>query len=443
MASEHSANKIGKTVGERLRAARIAQKYTQGRLAAPDFSVSYISAIERGQIHPSLRALEILAKRLGLASTDLLPNHAQQDGHKAQPLQPERDDDDMDILFTEIQTALWQEDTAQALTLLNKYPLKKLKRQQQLQHQYLLGWTHFVQGHLEESGYILEQVAAIAQELHDLYLGLRILNLQGRIYADMHNYPQALLHHQRCLNLLESIEPQNSLFIIEVRMYIAQYYVHMDATEDALSMYEKALALSEQLSPTQKMHLFYLAQSQYHSKNKALEIAALYAHKALFLHREDARKQQRSTLQHYLCHALVKSDPQQAEVYLNNALQQPNTQQDALTLASILIHKASLSFARHELQDAAQFAQQACELTSPYTHSIITSDVLLMLGRINYAQAHYDEGDRHFVHGLELLEHLSTPKEVSEQSVQYAQLLEQRGMAREAFTYFRRAFQNS
>src|SRR5260221_1284766 len=85
MASEHSANKIGKTVGERLRAARIAQKYTQGQLAAHDFSVSYISAIERGQIHPSLRALEILASRLGLTATELLPNRPQQQEHLKSP----------------------------------------------------------------------------------------------------------------------------------------------------------------------------------------------------------------------------------------------------------------------------------------------------------------------------------------------------------------------
>src|SRR5579859_4510910 len=153
MATGTSRGVVGQTVGAKLRAARKAQKYTQGQLAAPDFSVSYISAIERGQIRPSLRALEILATRLGLASTELLPNRAQQDGHVAQPSHPERDEDDMDIIFTEIQTLLWQEEAAQALALLNKYPLKKLKRPHQLLHQYLFGWAHFLQGLLQESGY--------------------------------------------------------------------------------------------------------------------------------------------------------------------------------------------------------------------------------------------------------------------------------------------------
>ena len=64
MTSRSSFQQIGQTVGNKLRAARLARKLTQGQLARPDFSVSYVSAIERGQIHPSLRALEIFAHRL-------------------------------------------------------------------------------------------------------------------------------------------------------------------------------------------------------------------------------------------------------------------------------------------------------------------------------------------------------------------------------------------
>src|SRR6516225_4942565 len=102
MSPEQPASKIGKSVGEKLRAARIAQHYTQSQLAAPDFSVSYISAIERGQIHPSLRALEILAGRLGMTSTQLLPNKAQQDERAlATANLSEREEDEVDVELLE------------------------------------------------------------------------------------------------------------------------------------------------------------------------------------------------------------------------------------------------------------------------------------------------------------------------------------------------------
>ena len=50
MSTDQSSNKLGQSVGAKIRAMRQAKKYTQSQLALPDFSVSYISAIERGQI---------------------------------------------------------------------------------------------------------------------------------------------------------------------------------------------------------------------------------------------------------------------------------------------------------------------------------------------------------------------------------------------------------
>src|SRR5215472_8690431 len=102
MSPEQPSSKIGKSVGEKLRAARIAQHYTQSQLAAPDFSVSYISAIERGQIHPSLRALEILAGRLGLTPTELLPNYPQQEEYLRFPANlTEQDEDEVEFALLE------------------------------------------------------------------------------------------------------------------------------------------------------------------------------------------------------------------------------------------------------------------------------------------------------------------------------------------------------
>lgn len=54
----------GQIIAERLRAARLAAKKTQQELAGEHFSKSYISAIERGKMTPSVQALEYLAGQL-------------------------------------------------------------------------------------------------------------------------------------------------------------------------------------------------------------------------------------------------------------------------------------------------------------------------------------------------------------------------------------------
>src|SRR5215471_4951977 len=75
MPSTETANvgrAVAARVGTNIREVRTKLGLTQAQLAAPEFSISYISAIERGKIRPSLRALSILAKRLDVPLTFLL-----------------------------------------------------------------------------------------------------------------------------------------------------------------------------------------------------------------------------------------------------------------------------------------------------------------------------------------------------------------------------------
>lgn len=56
----------------RLRAARLRAGLTQSRLAEGRYTKAYVSALENGLSRPSIVALDFLAARLGLSSTDLL-----------------------------------------------------------------------------------------------------------------------------------------------------------------------------------------------------------------------------------------------------------------------------------------------------------------------------------------------------------------------------------
>lgn len=449
MVSKQQSNKIGKTVGERLRAARIAQNFTQGQLASPDFSVSYISAIERGQIHPSLRALEILAVRLGLSSTQLLPNHPQQDeqGEQAVP-PPEREEDEAESVFLEVQVLIRQKAPAEALALLEQLPTKRLKRQQQLQHRYLMGWVYYDAGLLQESETALSEALQIAKELNDTYLNLRILNLLGITYATMQNYGQAIHTHQRCLTVAEDEKPQDQdqLFISQVCLYLGQHFMAINDIEQAIEMFKKAQSIASTLAKPEAQQNFYWEQSQHYSDTKAYDLAALYAQKCLYLYGEQSFKAARSSLHYALGQALMMGNQERTHEYLEHALQQESVQQDPLALASVSMHMAQWHFGRKELDEAYRFAQRACTISEPAGDSLIAAQAYLTLGQIEYAQTKYEDGDRHFVMGLEMLERVESDgnqEEISRQSVRYAELLEQRGKAREAFAYFRRAFQSS
>jgi transcriptional regulator with XRE-family HTH domain len=60
------------TLGTRLRNLRLELNLSQDRLAAGRFTKSYISALERDKVRPSLKALIFIAERLGTTPADLL-----------------------------------------------------------------------------------------------------------------------------------------------------------------------------------------------------------------------------------------------------------------------------------------------------------------------------------------------------------------------------------
>jgi len=442
MSPDSSVSKIGKTVGERLRAARLAHNYTQGQLAAPDFSVSYISAIERGQIRPSLRALEILATRLGLSSTHLLPQRTQQEDRMTSLVSiPERETDEVALVLLEAELLIRQGTVLPAIAQLEKLSTKRLKAPQQLLHRYLLGWAYFEAQQLQACEYTLEEVTYLIKEINDSYLHTRILNLLGITYTKLRNYEQALLCYQRCLNLLEAVEPHDLFMIAQVYMHMGQHYSNRSDFGQALEMFNKALATLTQLSTAQDIQKNYWDLCQYHARAKEFDSATRYAYKSLRLQQQEANKRLRSTLHHALAQAMVKGDPEHAQVYLDEVLQQKNGKQDPLVQASALTHKAGWHFAHQEIAVAEQYAHQAHEIARIFGDNLIAADALIVLGRIEYARSNDQTGDIYFVSGLEMLERLKCQKELEEQSILYAELLEQHGKAHEAFKYFRRAFQ--
>ena len=443
MSPEHPSHKIGKSVGEKLRAARIAQNYTQSQLAAPDFSVSYISAIERGQIHPSLRALEILATRLGMTSTQLLPNKPQQEERVtivSNLSEHEEDEIELDLLDAQVQIA--HGEAEQTFKPLEELGGRRLKRHHQLQQRYLLGWAYYKTAHYQESEYTLSEATQIARELNAQYLNLRILHQLALTYAAMRNYGQALISHQRCLKLLDESEIQDPFFTAQVYIHMGQNYTRLNNFEQAIEMYHKALSTTAELTTLQSMETTYANLCQYYVVAKDRDLATLYACKSTQSHNQEMMKRRRSELYHYLGQAIIQGDTREARKYLDEALLKQDLAQDELTRADVLTRDAEWHFNQGEYDQAESLAQKAYKLGQQFADTIIAADTLIMLGRIEYARGQIDEGEQHFNAGLNMLERLGSHEELANESVRYAELLEKIGKEREAFAHFRRAFQS-
>jgi transcriptional regulator with XRE-family HTH domain len=72
---DHS--ELARTIGARIRRARIAAGLTQQQLAAGRYTKAYVSALENGLSKPSMAALSFFAERLGLPTSRFLENEAE------------------------------------------------------------------------------------------------------------------------------------------------------------------------------------------------------------------------------------------------------------------------------------------------------------------------------------------------------------------------------
>lgn len=433
----------GQTVGARMRAARLAKKYTQQQLAHPDFSVSYISAIERNQIQPSLRALEILAQRLELSATDLLPPRGPLIGEKMVEESKIVEGMERDLLLLEAQIAIRQGQPEQAIEMLRKLLPRKTEPRPESAVYYILGWAYLESGRLQESEQSLAEAARQAREAPDPFYPC-ILSLQCTVYTAMRNAEQAAQLRHNSLSLLARQEAStgNSFFLARLYASLGQHYNHLGQFDQAQQMLRQALALLQARTSCQQLEEGYLQLMQSYKEQAAYPLASLYGYKCLLANFRARFAGARTDTQYALERSLLKSSPEEAYAYLLAALEKAGARHDSLAQASANVHLAAWFIAHADFSKAEAYAQAAREQAAPYGETLIQADALLLAGDLAYRRQDYAACDRDFELGLAMLEHLGQEEDLVEHLAHYARLLEERNLVHEALRYWKRAYES-
>ena len=444
MASHSDLQRIGQTVGAQLRAARLARKLTQSQLAQPDFSVSYVSAIERGQINPSLRALEIFAQRLGISSTHLL---SKQTGQALQGFSEKdtanENKQDTDLQLLEAQLLIHRGDSRQAATLLRSLASDTLKSQQEIWQCYLLGIAFYYLGLLQESESVLMEALNKAIHHNDFFVK-HIYNILGLVHVSMRNHIQGFEYQLRNLDQLEKEQqPHDVFFNAEVYTNIGLHYMELDKIDNAIEMFQYALNQTKEIQSPEQLTSMYWNMSRYLAETQQYFLATLYGYKILQLLVQGNSDSMRSEMYHYLGQAMLHQDQQTALIYLESLLQDSSLEKDTLAFASITATTAEVLFRQGEVKKAYEYAQKACKLALVYGDRIVTASIFLTCGSIAYARKDYQVGDAQFMAGLSMLERLKSRKELADKSARYAQLLEERGLPNEALKFYKQAYESS
>src|SRR6202049_3031417 len=194
MASIETTN-VGKAVaarvGRNIREVRTKLQLTQAQLAAPEFSISYISAIERGKIRPSLKALSILAKRLDVPLTFLLEGspggaaEARAVGYSPADSGP---DQRIDVELVQASVLLQQHHYQKASDLLTPIQADRITTDQAYQLFLLRGKLNLGLGEYQEAIVDLRAALSQGEHLNDVENAERARNLLGKAYFSLSNY---------------------------------------------------------------------------------------------------------------------------------------------------------------------------------------------------------------------------------------------------------------
>jgi len=209
MASTETANvgrAVAARVGTNIREVRTKLGLTQAQLAAPEFSISYISAIERGKIRPSLKALSILAKRLDVPLTFLLEGSpAGAAEARAVGYSPADSGPDLRIDVDLLQSAVLvqQQKYEEAAELLAPIQPERITTDQVYRLFVLRGQIHLGLHEYQEAVVDLRAAVTQAEGLNDIESIERARNLLGKAYFSLYNYTLAMENHVRCNAAIE------------------------------------------------------------------------------------------------------------------------------------------------------------------------------------------------------------------------------------------------
>ncbi|HEY7123417.1 MAG TPA: helix-turn-helix transcriptional regulator [Ktedonobacterales bacterium] len=450
-----------RAIADRLRTARLSANLTQQELAGGLFSKSYISAVERGKMIPSLQALNVLAQRLavpvayllGEQNIDLVALEESSAVLRSSEEQISAAPTNDPILLLDKAEAFLREDQAQeALTLLgeSETPPTGLLLLQWLRWYRLVGWAAGLLGDQEKAIRLLERGLELSQQIH-----LRIPTAEqpqlkemvgylhcflGNAYCSQDKIDQALDYYQRGLEAIRKDQVHDPELKALIYKGLGRSALALGNYQEASAYYQEALKQAEIVKDQRLlgMILWGLASSYQESDEPfRAKTACLKALNALEQHgNPKSLLQIRINLGQVL---LQLDDYQGAEQYLLPGMQEAQTLGDMCMYGVTLVNMASLHRVRGELPQALALIDTARQLLQQHPSHRIEGQMYLTLASIYEAQHNHAAREQAFQDAIRILEEGKEYSSLGKAYESYAQLLSEQGRFQEAFEQMRLA----
>ena len=450
MPSLETAN-VGKAVaarvGTNIREVRTKLGMTQAQLAAPEFSISYISAIERGKIRPSLKALSILARRLDVPLTFLLEGspagaaEARAVGYSPADSGP---DQRVDVDLLQANVLVQQGAYTQAEILLEPIQPERITIDQVYRLYLLRGQVHLGASEFQEAVVDLRQAVSQGEALNDSEYIERARNLLGKAYYLLYNYTLAVENHLRCNAAIESGQITDPIFSLDVFSNLANDYFRLGDLEKSITFYYRALETLDSMNRDSKSYAQkYMDISQHYKSVGKLVMAREYAMQSLAIY--EMRDEQRLVGMTHL--RLGKALERQgnldgAELEYRQAIAIERDLNDEVSASVCHTSLAELLLKRGQTKDAEQEAQEALKFAQSSGDAQTQGQSLIALAQIRHQAEDFAAADRYFTQALELLDASNAHEIAASAYFRFANLLEERGEVQRSLTAIKKAYEH-
>jgi HTH-type transcriptional regulator, quorum sensing regulator NprR len=427
------------TLGDRIREARQASGMTQSELAGTDYSVSYVSAVERGKIRPSLRALAWLASKLNVNLSDLLamdvPFTVETAG--GVPLA----EDSTQNAIAQAQIDLAEQRYAAARDGLESVRDSVRLPSQKIQINLLLGEAYIRLGDGERARAVLENNLKLTRDI-DPVTQEQSRNLLGEAYNLLGMQMLAFEAHRQCLEAIDSHIVRDPSFELSVLQNLGNEYSRLGQTDKAVETFERASALGRHLLTPQGIADLYLQVSLGFRRDGLIPQAQRYADMAAEHLRAAANRHLYAQVQSSLGLAYANTeDTGKAEATLKEAKDLAERNEDDESVSMALASLSQVQLANGDNKAALASAKKAQEHAAKIGNAQVQGRALLALAEAMLANGDSDGADKNFAKGLELLSKSGSQAELSRAYAHYAALLRQRGDYQRAFEYLEKSQQ--
>lgn len=450
MPSLETAN-VGKAVaarvGTNIREVRTKLGMTQAQLAAPEFSISYISAIERGKIRPSLKALSILARRLDVPLTFLLEGspsgaaEARAVGYSPADSGP---DQKIDVDLLQANVLVQQGDFGQAEQLLSPIQPERITTDQVYRLYLLRGQVHLGAHEYQEAVVDLRAAVSQGEALNDSEYIERARNLLGKAYFLLYNYTLALENHLRCNSAVESGQVTDPVFSLDVFSNLANDYFRLGDLEKSVAFYHRALeTLATMNRDSKSFAQKYMEISVRYKTAGKLAMAREYAMRSLAVY--EMRDEQRLVgLTHQrLGKALEKqSNLDGAEKEYRQAITIERELNDEISASICHTGLAELLLKRGQAEEAEKEAEEALDFARSGNDPQTQGQALIALAQIRHQTGDFAAADQYFTQALEMLDTSNAHEIAASAYFRFANLLEERGEVQRSLTAIKKAYEH-